>query len=56
MSTPRPSLQEESVTSPAETPEMPPGTYVQSLERGLSIIRAFDAEHPELTLAEAAES
>jgi IclR family transcriptional regulator, pca regulon regulatory protein len=25
--------------------------FVQSLERGLAVIRAFDAEHPELTLA-----
>lgn len=28
--------------------------HVQSLERGLSVIRAFDAEHPELTLSEVA--
>lgn len=28
--------------------------FVQSLERGLSIIRAFDADHQELTLSEAA--
>jgi len=27
---------------------------VQSLERGLSVIRAFDAEHPELTLSDVA--
>jgi IclR family transcriptional regulator, pca regulon regulatory protein len=30
------------------------GDYVQSLERGLSVIRAFDAEHPKLTLSEVA--
>jgi IclR family transcriptional regulator, pca regulon regulatory protein len=30
------------------------GDYVQSLERGLSVIRAFDAEHPNLTLSEVA--
>src|SRR5215468_584354 len=30
------------------------GDYVQSLERGLSVIRAFDAEHPTLTLSEVA--
>ena len=30
------------------------GHYVQSLERGLGVIRAFDAEHPELTLSEVA--
>jgi IclR family pca regulon transcriptional regulator len=30
------------------------GDFVQSLQRGLSVIRAFDAEHPELTLSEVA--
>ena len=30
------------------------GDYVQSLERGLSVIRAFDADHPQLTLSEVA--
>jgi IclR family pca regulon transcriptional regulator len=30
------------------------GDYVQSLERGLSVIRAFDAEHRKLTLSEVA--
>ncbi|GAA1623372.1 IclR family transcriptional regulator C-terminal domain-containing protein [Actinoplanes couchii] len=28
--------------------------YVQSLERGLAVIRAFDAQHPELTLSDVA--
>lgn len=28
--------------------------FVQSLARGIAVIRAFDAEHPELTLSEAA--
>jgi IclR family transcriptional regulator, pca regulon regulatory protein len=28
--------------------------FVQSLERGLAVIRVFDAEHPELTLSEVA--
>jgi IclR family pca regulon transcriptional regulator len=32
------------------------GDYVQSLERGLAVIRAFDAEHPSLTLSEVATS
>jgi IclR family pca regulon transcriptional regulator len=32
------------------------GDYVQSLERGLSVIRAFDADHPKLTLSEVATS
>jgi IclR family pca regulon transcriptional regulator len=30
------------------------GDFVQSLERGLSVIRAFDADHPKLTLSEVA--
>jgi IclR family pca regulon transcriptional regulator len=28
--------------------------FVQSLERGLAVIRAFDAEHSQLTLSEVA--
>ena len=28
--------------------------FVQSLERGLAVIRAFDRAHPELTLSEVA--
>src|SRR5215469_1367010 len=32
----------------------PDGDFVQSLERGLSVIRAFDADHPQLTLSEVA--
>jgi IclR family transcriptional regulator, pca regulon regulatory protein len=28
--------------------------FVQSLERGLAVIRSFDAEHPDLTLSEVA--
>jgi len=28
------------------------GEFVQSLERGLAVIRAFDAEHPQLTLSD----
>jgi IclR family transcriptional regulator, pca regulon regulatory protein len=31
-----------------------PDYFVQSLERGLAVIRAFDAAHPELTLSEVA--
>jgi IclR family pca regulon transcriptional regulator len=30
--------------------------FIQSLERGLSVIRAFDAEHPKLSLSEVAAS
>jgi IclR family pca regulon transcriptional regulator len=30
--------------------------FVQSLERGLAVIRAFDRAHPELTLSEVSSS
>lgn len=30
--------------------------FVRSLERGLAVIRAFDADHPELTLSEVARA
>lgn len=30
------------------------GEFVQSLDRGLAVIRAFDADHPELTLSDVA--
>jgi IclR family pca regulon transcriptional regulator len=33
-----------------------PAHFVQSLQRGLEVIRAFDAEHPELTLSDVARS
>ena len=33
-----------------------PTHFVQSLERGLGVIRAFDAEHPELTLSDVARA
>jgi IclR family transcriptional regulator, pca regulon regulatory protein len=37
------------MTEPSREPH-----HVQSLERGLAVIRAFDARHPELTLSEVA--
>ncbi len=40
---------DEAVEEPTRGPD-----YVQSLERGLSVIRAFDAAHPEQTLSEVA--
>lgn len=41
----------------AEDAERGPGsTYVQSLARGLAVIRAFDADHPQLTLSEVARA
>lgn len=33
-----------------------PGGYVQSLARGLAVIRAFDETHPEMTLSEVARA
>jgi IclR family transcriptional regulator, pca regulon regulatory protein len=33
-----------------------PTHFVQSLERGLAVIRAFDADHPELTLSDVARA
>lgn len=39
------------------TPENDRGPdFVQSLERGLAVIRAFDAEHPQLTLSDVART
>lgn len=38
-------------TAPERSPE-----HVQSLARGLAVIRAFDAEHPQLTLTEVARA
>lgn len=32
------------------------GDFVQSLERGLAVIRAFDADHPEMTLSDVARA
>jgi IclR family pca regulon transcriptional regulator len=34
--------------------DAPRKAFVQSLERGLSVVRAFDAEHPSLTLSDVA--
>lgn len=34
----------------------PPGSFVQSLDRGLAVIRAFDADHSRLTLSEVARA
>lgn len=38
----------------SETDAEPAGEFVQSLARGLAVIRAFDAEHPELSLSDVA--
>jgi IclR family pca regulon transcriptional regulator len=39
---------------PASEEQAADGDFVQSLERGLSVIRAFDADHSSLTLSEVA--
>ncbi|MFC5431949.1 IclR family transcriptional regulator [Paraburkholderia denitrificans] len=39
---------------PTETPDKPGDSYVQSFARGLSVIRAFNAEHPAQTLTDVA--
>jgi IclR family pca regulon transcriptional regulator len=38
----------------ADLPEKPGDSYVQSFARGLAVIRAFDAQHPEQTLTDVA--
>ena len=46
-----------SVGTPRGETGSPPGVeFVQSLERGLAVIRAFDARNPELTLSDVARS
>jgi IclR family transcriptional regulator, pca regulon regulatory protein len=40
--------------SPTASPAQKSSDFVQSLERGLAVIRAFDGEHRELTLTEVA--
>lgn len=42
------------VAEPAEIPDKPGDSYVQSFARGLSVIRAFNAERPAQTLTEVA--
>lgn len=42
------------VQTPAEAGDGRRTAYVQSLDRGLAVIRAFDADHPRLTLTEVA--
>src|SRR4051794_25132611 len=37
-------------------PEASPNEYVRALDRGLAVIRAFDAEHPRRSLAEVARA
>jgi beta-ketoadipate pathway transcriptional regulators, PcaR/PcaU/PobR family len=39
-----------------QAPLEPSGEHVQSLARGLSVIRAFDAEHPVMTLSDIART
>ena len=39
-----------------DAPQGRSSEFVQSLERGLAVIRAFDSEHPELTLSDVARA
>lgn len=43
------------MTAAHSDPPTPPEQYVQSLARGLSVIRAFDADHPAMTLTQVAQ-
>lgn len=42
------------MAAPHEDARDPSGQYVQSFARGLSVIRSFDADHPEMTLSDIA--
>lgn len=42
------------MTDSLETSRDPSGQYVQSLARGLTVIRSFDSDHPEMTLSDIA--
>ncbi|NMH99410.1 IclR family transcriptional regulator [Pseudonocardia acidicola] len=44
------------MTGPGEADAAPRTDHVQSLARGLAVIRAFDAEHPERTLSDVARA
>jgi IclR family pca regulon transcriptional regulator len=44
------------VTVPDAGDNERPADYVQSLARGLAVVKAFDAEHPELTLSDVARA
>ncbi|MCQ9166004.1 MULTISPECIES: IclR family transcriptional regulator C-terminal domain-containing protein [unclassified Arthrobacter] len=43
------------MTEPQTTPPVASDQYVQSLARGLAVIRAFDADHPVMTLSGVAQ-
>ncbi|WP_432261629.1 IclR family transcriptional regulator [Cupriavidus sp. TMH.W2] len=50
------SLQAPQTADSAAMPEKPSDSYVQSFARGLSVIRAFNAQHPAQTLTEIAQA
>lgn len=50
------SLQAPQTADSAASPEKPSDSYVQSFARGLSVIRAFNAQHPAQTLTEIAQA
>src|SRR5215831_3616812 len=49
-------MRDEFLTDPISEEQAADGDFVQSLERGLSVIRAFDADHAKLSLSEVATS
>jgi IclR family pca regulon transcriptional regulator len=49
-------LTDDGTPGPAPLPPTPDGNFVRSLDRGLAVIRAFDAEHPKLQLSEVARA
>ena len=46
----------ELAVDPAKVADARDAGFVQSLQRGLAVIRAFDAEHPDLTLSDVART
>lgn len=46
----------ELAVGPAKAADARDAGFVQSLQRGLAVIRAFDAEHPDLTLSDVARA
>jgi hypothetical protein len=47
-------MRDEFLSDPLSEEQAADGDFVQSLERGLSVIRAFDADHARLSLSEVA--
>jgi IclR family pca regulon transcriptional regulator len=50
----RTGVEDRGMTESTDAARDPSGQYVQSLARGLNVIRSFDADHPEMTLSDIA--